>query len=54
MTPKEKFSRTKPNLSNIQVFGSTVFIHVADELKKKLDSKTIEGILGISLLYSSI
>jgi transposase InsO family protein len=45
ITPDERFTGKKPDLSNIRIFGSRAFIHVADSLRKKLDSKTIEGIL---------
>ena len=32
VTPKEKFSSTKTNLSHLKVFGCIAYLHVPDEL----------------------
>ena len=43
-TPFEQWTGTKPNLSDLRIFGSKVYVHVPDERRKKLDPKCIEGI----------
>ncbi|MCO5551091.1 hypothetical protein L7F22_004588 [Adiantum nelumboides] len=40
MTPEEKFTWKKPNVSHFKVFGCIAYVHVPDELKTKLDPKT--------------
>jgi hypothetical protein len=44
-TPYEIWFGEKPDLSHLKVFGTQVFIHIPDEKRKKLDEKSIEGIL---------
>ena len=44
-TPYEIWFGEKPDLSHLKVFGIQVFIHIPDEKRKKLDEKSIEGIL---------
>ena len=39
ITPKEKYTGNKPNLSHMKVFGCIVYVHVPDELRTKLDPK---------------
>ncbi|MCO5578778.1 hypothetical protein L7F22_032624 [Adiantum nelumboides] len=39
MTPKEKFTGKKPNVSHFKVFGCIAYVHVPDELRMKLDRK---------------
>jgi transposase InsO family protein len=39
MTPKEKFTCKKPNVSHLKVFGCIAYVHVPDEKRSKLDSK---------------
>ncbi|MCO5579928.1 hypothetical protein L7F22_033795 [Adiantum nelumboides] len=39
MTPEEKFTEKKPNVSQFKVFGCSAYVHVPDELRTKLDSK---------------
>ncbi|MCO5568943.1 hypothetical protein L7F22_022646 [Adiantum nelumboides] len=39
MTPKEKFTKKKPNVSHFKVFGCIAYKHVPNELKTKLDLK---------------
>ena len=43
-TPLELFAGVKPNLSNVQKFGSTCYAYVQN--KKKLDSRSRQGIFG--------
>eukprot|EP01119_Soliformovum_irregulare_P009601 TRINITY_DN2307_c0_g1_i1.p2 TRINITY_DN2307_c0_g1~~TRINITY_DN2307_c0_g1_i1.p2 ORF type:complete len:715 (-),score=157.74 TRINITY_DN2307_c0_g1_i1:143-2287(-) len=44
MTPFEKFTGVKPDLSNIRVFGCKVFTLNEDESRSKLDARAIPGI----------
>jgi hypothetical protein len=39
MTPKEKFTRKKPDVSHRRVFGCIAYMHVPDEKRSKLDPK---------------
>ncbi len=39
MTPKEKFTCKKPNVSHLRVFGCITYVHVPDEKRSKLDPK---------------
>ncbi|MCO5573025.1 hypothetical protein L7F22_026789 [Adiantum nelumboides] len=39
MTPEEKFTRKKPDVSHFKVFGCIAYVHVSDELRTKLDPK---------------
>jgi len=50
-TPYEAWFGVQPNISHLQIFGSTYFIHVPKENKKKLDEKSIKCIL---LGYSEV
>jgi hypothetical protein len=45
VTPYEIWFGKKPDLSHLRVFGSQAFIHIPDERRKKLDEKSMEGIL---------
>jgi hypothetical protein len=45
VTSYEIWFGKKPDLSHLRVFGSQVFIHIPDERRKKLDPKSMEGIL---------
>ncbi|PNX70930.1 retrovirus-related Pol polyprotein from transposon TNT 1-94, partial [Trifolium pratense] len=48
-TPEEAWSGIKPSISHFKVFGSIAYVHVPDNLRKKLDDKSIVCIyLGIS------
>jgi len=50
MTPKEKYSGRKPNLSHLKVFGCIAYVHVPDELRTKLDPKAEKCVfIGYSL-----
>ena len=39
-TPKEAWSWRKSNLSHLKIFGCVCYVHVPDELRTKLDSKS--------------
>ena len=39
VTLEEKYTRKKPYLSHMKVFGCIAYVHVPDELRTKLDSK---------------
>jgi hypothetical protein len=39
MTPKEKFTSKKPNVSHLKVFSCIAYVHVPDEKISKLDPK---------------
>jgi hypothetical protein len=50
MTPEEKYSGGKPDLSHLKVFGCIAYVHVLDELQTKLDSKAEKCVfIGYSL-----
>jgi hypothetical protein len=39
MTPEEKFTSKKPDVSHLRVFGCITYVHVPDEKRSKLDQK---------------
>ena len=43
-TPYERWNGTKPDVSNLRVFGCRAYVHVPDEKRKKLDRKSERGI----------
>jgi hypothetical protein len=50
MTPEEKFTSKKPDVSHLIVFGSIAYVHVPDEKTSKLDPKVEKCIfIGYSL-----
>ena len=50
VTPEEKFSSKKPDLSHFKVFGCIAYVHVPDELRTKLDPKAEKCVfIGYSL-----
>ena len=50
VTPEEKFSSRKPDLSHFKVFGCIAYVHVPDELRTKLDPKAEKCVfIGYSL-----
>jgi len=50
MTPEEKFTSKKPNVSHLRVFGYIAYVHVPDEKRSKLDPKAEKCIfIGYSL-----
>lgn len=42
LTPHEKWTGSRPDVSHFRVFGSLAYCHVPKETRKKLDSKTRE------------
>ena len=42
MTPYELFHGSKPNVSNLRVFGCTAYMHVPKETRRKWDAKSIK------------
>jgi hypothetical protein len=38
-TPEEAWSRMKPNVSHLKVFGSTTYVWIPNEKRTKLDPK---------------
>jgi len=40
MTPQEAWSRRKPSVSHLKVFGSIGYVHVDDQVRTKLDDKS--------------
>jgi hypothetical protein len=50
MTPEEKFTGKKPDVSHLRVFGCIAYVHVPDEKSSKLDQKAEKCIfIGYSL-----
>ena len=50
VTPEEKYTGRKPDLSHLKVFGCIAYVHVPDELRRKLDPKAEKCIfVGYSL-----
>ena len=50
MTPEEKFTGKKPDLSHLKVFGCLAYVHIPDELRSKLDPKAEKCVfIGYSL-----
>ena len=50
MTPEERFTGKKPDVSHLKVFGCIAYVHVPDELRKKLEPKAEKCIfIGYSL-----
>lgn len=45
ITPKESWSKFKPNMSHLKVFGSVAYRHILDQLLNKLDDKGEKMIL---------
>ena len=50
VTPEEKYTGTKPDLSHMKVFGCIAYVHVPDEMRTKLDPKAKKCVfIGYSL-----
>jgi hypothetical protein len=50
MTPKEKFTGKKPDVSHFRMFGCIAYVHVPNEKRSKLDPKAEKCIfIGYSL-----
>jgi hypothetical protein len=45
LTLKEAWSRYKPNVAHMRIFGCIAYAHVPKEKRKKLDDKSIKCIL---------
>lgn len=45
ITPEESWSGVRPSLNHLKVFGSLVYRHVPDQLRRKLDDKSNQMIL---------
>ena len=43
-TPKEAFTGKKLDVSHFKIFGSSVYVHVTKEARKKLEPKAEVGI----------
>jgi hypothetical protein len=43
-TPEEMFTRKKPELSHLKIFGYPVFIHIPKEKRNKLEPSKKKGI----------
>ena len=43
-TPEEAFTGKKPDVSHFKIFGSSVYVHVTKDARKKLESKIEIGI----------
>jgi hypothetical protein len=41
MTPEEAWSKNKPDVSHLRVFGSKAFVHVPDSQQSKLGAKSL-------------
>ncbi|MCI32875.1 retrovirus-related pol polyprotein from transposon tnt 1-94, partial [Trifolium medium] len=49
ITPEEAWSASKPSVSHFKIFGCIAYVHIPDNLRKKLDDKSTVCIyLGIS------
>lgn len=42
VTPHEAYTGNKPNLAHLRTFGCKCWVHIPDELRKKLDVKSVE------------
>ncbi len=40
MTPHQAWFGRKPGITHLRVFGSTAYVHIPKDCRKKLDSKT--------------
>jgi len=43
-TPEEAFSDKRPNVGHFKIFGSSVYCHVTEDVRKKLESTAKLGI----------
>jgi hypothetical protein len=43
-TPEEIFSRKKPEVSHLKIFGCPIFVHIPKEKRNKLDPSGKKGI----------
>jgi hypothetical protein len=55
MTPEEKFTGKKSDVSQFRMFGCIAYVHVPDEKRSKLDPKAEKCIfIGYSLIKKDI
>ena len=54
VTPEEKYSGKKPDLSHLKVFGCIAYVHILDELCSKLDPKAENVYLWAILLSRKV
>ena len=43
-TPEEAFTSKKPDISHLKIFGSSIYIHVTEDARKKLEPTAEVGI----------
>ena len=43
-TPYERWTGVKPDVSNLRVFGCDVYVHVPDQVRRKLEKKAIKAV----------
>ena len=43
-TPEEDFTGKKPDVSHLKIFGSSVYVHVTKDARKKLEPTIAIGI----------
>jgi hypothetical protein len=49
ITPEEAWSQIKPSVSYFKIFGCTVYVHIPDNKRTKLDDKSLKCVfLGVS------
>ena len=53
-TPEEAFTGKKPDISHLNIFGSSVYIHVTKDARKKLESTAEVGIFMRRVLHSNL
>lgn len=41
ITPEQRFTKTKPGVDNLKIFGVIAYLHIPRESRSKLDSKTL-------------
>jgi hypothetical protein len=44
ITPFEAWHKKKPSVGHMRVFGADAYVHIPDQLRKKLDAKATKGI----------
>ncbi|KAM2937487.1 hypothetical protein FF1_037375 [Malus domestica] len=44
VTPFEAFSGRKPGIAHLRIFGCLCYVHTPNELRQKLDAKSVKGI----------
>jgi len=45
MSPLQHWTEKEPGVGHLRVFGSTTFVHISKEKKRKLDTKSVKCIL---------